>query len=228
IEGSTRLVKQLRSDYGDVLAEHRELLREAFRAHGGNEIDSQGDAFFVCFARAKDAVAAAVAAQLALHVKQWPEGADVRVRIGIHTGEAEASDGRYHGVAVHRAARIMAAAHGGQVLVSQTTRDLIEDAEEEAIGIEMRDLGAQRLKDLDRPVHLYQLDIEGLAREFPPPRTEADLGAGAEATLAPPPFYRKRTVLVGALAGIIAATIAIPIFELAGSTSATAAVTPNS
>jgi ABC-type transport system substrate-binding protein/class 3 adenylate cyclase len=224
IEGSTRLVKQLRSDYGEVLAEHRELLREAFRLHGGNEIDTQGDAFFVVFGRAKDAMAAAAAAQLALHAKRWPEGVEVRIRMGIHTGEAEVSDGHYHGVAVHRAARIMAAAHGGQVLLSQTTQDLVEDEEEEALGLELRDLGAQRLKDLDRPVHLYQLVIEGLPSEFPPLRTEADLGAAAEAALAPPPFYRRRTILVGVLAGMIAAAIAIPIFALAGGSGGGAAL----
>jgi class 3 adenylate cyclase/ABC-type oligopeptide transport system substrate-binding subunit len=230
IEGSTRLLKQLRSRYGEVLGEQRELLREAFKLHGGAEIDSQGDAFFVCFGRAKHAVAAAADAQRALAAHQWPEGVDVRVRIGVHTGEGEVSDGRYHGVAVHRAARIMAAAHGGQVLLSQTTKDLLDDEEEEAVGLGFRDLGIQRLKDLERPVHLYQLLIEGLPDEFPPIRTEADLGQAAEATIAPPPLYRRRTILVGALAGVVAAAIAIPLFALGGGgpSSAKAAVTPNS
>src|SRR5438128_968654 len=108
IEGSTALLKQLRERYGQVVAEHRELLRRAFAEHAGEEIDSQGDAFFVAFRRAKHAVAAAAAAQRALQTHAWPEDVRLRVRIGIHTGEAELEDGRYHGVAVHRAARIAA------------------------------------------------------------------------------------------------------------------------
>src|SRR5436305_15020816 len=115
IEGSTRLPKQLADGCPALVAEHRRLLRASF-AGLGHEIDSQGDSFCVAFRRAKHAVAAAAAAQRALNEASWPEGAQVRVRMGIHTGEAEPEDGRYHGVAVHRAARIGDAAHGGQVL----------------------------------------------------------------------------------------------------------------
>src|SRR5262245_9475822 len=131
IEGSTRLVKQLRDRYHDALATHQMLLREAFANHGGQEIDTQGDAFFVAFASARDAVLAAVEGQRALDAYRWPDGAAVRVRMGIHTGQATPVDGRYTGMAVHRAARICAAGHGGQVLVSQATQTLLEDEEED-------------------------------------------------------------------------------------------------
>src|SRR5438105_9387176 len=180
IEGSTRLVKQLRERYGDVLAEHQRLLRAAFANHGGHEIDTQGDSFFVAFLSARDAVRAAVEGQLALLSYRWPGGADVRVRMGIHTGQAVASNARYTGLAVHRAARIGAAGHGGQVLVSQATQTLLED-EEEDLHVSFRDLGEQRLKDLDRPVRLYQVAAEGLPAEFPPLRHEAQLAQAAEA-----------------------------------------------
>jgi class 3 adenylate cyclase len=123
IEGSTGLLKQLgRASYGELLARQQLLLREAFTAHGGEEIDTQGDSFFVAFRSAPDAVAAAVAIQRSLADHEWPDGVEVRVRIGIHTGEAAASGERYVGFSVHRAARIGDAAHGGQVLLSSTTR----------------------------------------------------------------------------------------------------------
>jgi YVTN family beta-propeller protein len=169
IEGSTRLVKQLRERWSDVLADHQRLLREAFANHRGYEVDTQGDSFFVAFASARDSVLAAAEGQLALGSHRWPDGADVKVRMGIHTGQALASDGRYTGLAVHRAARIGAAAHGGQILVSQATQTLLED-EEEDLHIFLRDLGNRRLKDLDRPVRLYQLAADGLPTEFPPLR----------------------------------------------------------
>ena len=131
IEGSTRLVKQLRERYGAVLADHQRLLREAFDAHRGYEVDTQGDSFFVAFASARDALLAAVEGQRALVSHDWPEGVQIRVRMGLHTGQAVAADGRYTGLAVHRAARIGAAGHGGQILVSQATQTLLEDEEED-------------------------------------------------------------------------------------------------
>jgi class 3 adenylate cyclase len=106
IEGSTRLVKQLRDRYGEVLAEHQRLLRDAFRAHGGHEVDTQGDSFFVAFTSARDALLAAVEGQLALLSHPWPDGVQVKVRMGLHTGQAVATGGRNTGLAVHRAARI--------------------------------------------------------------------------------------------------------------------------
>jgi YVTN family beta-propeller protein len=167
VEGSTRLLKELRESYGDVLAEHQRILREAFVAHGGEEVDTQGDSFFAAFRRAQDAVLAAAEAQRALAAHEWPEGGELRVRMGIHTGQVSVSANRYLGVAVHRAARICAAGHGGQVLVSQTTKGLLDDEEVELPGVEFRDLGEQRLKDLDRPIRLFQLVGDGLPEEFP-------------------------------------------------------------
>jgi predicted ATPase len=138
----------------------------AFGAHGGAEVRTEGDSFFVVFARAGDAVAAAVAGQRALASGHWPEGCDMRVLMGVHTGEAELRDGDYTGLDVHRAARICAASHGGQVLVSRATRELV--AGELDGDVALRDLGAHWLKDLDQPEHLYQLVIGGLRCDFPP------------------------------------------------------------
>jgi DNA-binding NarL/FixJ family response regulator/class 3 adenylate cyclase len=171
IEGSTALLRRLRDRYGEVLGDHHRLLRAAFTEAGGTEIDSQGDAFFFCFRRARDAVRAAVAGQRALDAHEWPEDTTVRVRMGIHTGEASLTDDRYHGLAVHRAKRICDAGHGGQILISQTSYSLLEDEEEEHEGILLRELGRQRLKDFDRPVDIFQLVASDLASEFPPLRT---------------------------------------------------------
>jgi YVTN family beta-propeller protein len=171
IEGSTRLVQQLRERWADVLADQQRLLRDAFERHGGQEIDTQGDSFFVAFSRAQDAVAAAVDSQRALTAQRWPEGCEVRVRMGLHTGEAAVAGGRYLGLSVHRAARIASAGHGEQILVSGTTRDLVED--ELPPDQSLRDLGEHELKDLPRPERLHQLVVEGLRKEFPPPKTAA-------------------------------------------------------
>ena len=159
IEGSTRLLIELGDRYAEVLAHHRRLMREAFATHGGVEVDTQGDAFFVVFARPQDAVAAAADAQRA-HA-----GRPIRVRIGIHTGTPTLTEEGYAGLDVHRAARVMAAGHGGQVLVSQTTCDLLDGT------FGMRDLGEHRLKDLTAPQRLYQLLIEGLPVAFPALKT---------------------------------------------------------
>jgi class 3 adenylate cyclase len=128
LEGSTRLLQQLGERYADVLAEMRRLLRAAFQQWHGCEVDTQGDAFFVAFTRASDAAAAAVAAQRALASSPWPEGVAVRVRIGLHTGEPQVMAEGYIGLDVHHAARIMSAAHGGQILLSQAPRNLVEQA----------------------------------------------------------------------------------------------------
>ncbi|HMD25678.1 MAG TPA: adenylate/guanylate cyclase domain-containing protein, partial [Streptosporangiaceae bacterium] len=162
IEGSTRLVKALRERYPQVLAEHRRLVRAAVAAHGGREVDAQGDAFFVAFGGATQAVLCALEVQRALAAHGWPDGGQVRVRIGVHTGQAVRAGDGYTGVAVHRAARICAAAGGGQVLVSQATQAIIEDEEEGELGFALVDLGQYRLKDLDRPVRLFQLAARGL------------------------------------------------------------------
>jgi YVTN family beta-propeller protein len=169
IEASTRLLAQLKERYGDLLADQQRLLRAVFAENDGSEIDTQGDSFFVAFPRAKDAVAAAVAGQRALAKHEWPDDADVKVRMGLHTGEPSVGGERYIGLGVHRAARIAAAAHGGQVLLSSVTRGLVE--EELPPDVELRDMGEHRLKDLDRPERLSQLVIAGLPAAFPQPRT---------------------------------------------------------
>jgi len=165
IEGSTRLLQQLGNRYDSVLKECRQLLRAAFQQWNGHEVDSQGDAFFVAFARATDAIWAAVDMQRALATHVWPEGVTVRVRMGLHTGEPQLSTENYVGLDVHRAARIMSAGHGGQVLLSQTTRDLVEH--DLPTGVSLRDVGAHRLKDLQHPSHLFQLVIADLPADFP-------------------------------------------------------------
>jgi class 3 adenylate cyclase len=211
IEGSTQLVKHLRDRYGEVLGEHQRILREAFAKHGGHEIDTQGDAFFIAFASARDAVLAAMEAQRALSRYPWPNGASVKVRVGIHTGQASPVDGRYTGLAVHRAARICAAAHGGQVLVSQATQTLIED-EEEDLAVGLRDLGEQRLKDLDRPVRLYQLAAPGLPAKFPPLRRDDQ--AHAPAVAPPLPIYRRRGFIVAAAGAVVLVAVLGAILAL--------------
>jgi class 3 adenylate cyclase len=170
VDGSTELIKRLGERYGAALAQHRELLRAAFAEHAGTEVDTQGDAFFVVFGRAADAVAAAVASQRALAEHEWAYDAPVSVRVGLHTGDAAyRAEHGYVGVAVHRAARICTMGHGGQVLLSRSTAGIVDD--EEIPGVALRDLGEHRLKDFDRPERLFQLVIQGLASEFPPLRT---------------------------------------------------------
>jgi DNA-binding NarL/FixJ family response regulator/class 3 adenylate cyclase len=159
VEGSTRLLHELGTDrYAHALAEHRRILRETFSAHGGVEVDTQGDAFFVAFPTAPEAVRAATQA-----VEELSAG-PIQVRIGIHTGTPHLGEDGYVGVDVHRAARIAAAGHGGQVLVSASTAALLASDE-------LRDLGEHRLKDLTHPQRLYQLVIPGLETEFPPLKT---------------------------------------------------------
>jgi class 3 adenylate cyclase len=168
IAGSTELLKRLGDRYAEVLAEHRRLIRDEFAARGGQEIDTQGDAFFFCFERARDAVAAAVAAQRTLASQDWPDGADLRVRMSLHTGEPVVGEEGYVGIDVHRAARICAAGHGGQVLLSATTAALVSGALPD--GVSKRELGAVHLKDIDEPEQVTQLVIDGLPATFPPLR----------------------------------------------------------
>src|SRR4051794_33954112 len=182
VEGSTRLLTRLRSEYAGVLEEHRRLLRAAFDEHDGREVGTEGDAFFVAFARASDAIAAAVSAQRSLASGCWPEGVEVRVRMGVHTGEADVRLDAYVGLDVHRTARICAAGHGGQVVISSSTRELV--AAELPADVALRDLGEHRLKDLDRPEQLFQLVIGGLPAEFPP---LASLSSGSRVANGLPP-----------------------------------------
>jgi class 3 adenylate cyclase len=175
IEGSTRLLRQLGARYAEVLEEHHRLLRRVFAELDGHEVDTQGDALFVAFPRAKDAVAGAVVAQQALAAHAWPDGVDVRVRMGLHTGEPIVGSDRYVGLGVHTAARVCSAAHGGQILLSSVTRGLVEDDLPEHTSL--RDLGEHLLKDLERPERLFQLAIEGLPQQFPALKT-AEPSAG--------------------------------------------------
>ncbi len=170
IEGSTRLLESLgAARYEPVLDEHRRRIREGIAAGGGREIGTEGDAVFAAFGSASGAVSATVVAQRLLAEPMAPDGQVVRVRMGLHTGEATLAGQNYVGLEVHRAARIGAAAHGGQVLLSAATRALAEGSL--PAGVSLRDLGEHRLKDLSRAERLAQLVIDGLANDFPPPRT---------------------------------------------------------
>jgi YVTN family beta-propeller protein len=216
IEGSTGLLKQLGRDrYDEVLAQHGRLLRAAIAAHDGRVVDTQGDSFFVAFRTAADAVASAVDSQRDLAAHEWPEGAEVKVRMGLHTGEPKVGEERYVGIGVHRAARIGAAGHGGQVLLSSTTKELAE--EELPPGVRIRDLGVRRLKDIDQPQRLYQLVIEGLPNEFAQLKTlDVELQR-----------KRRRMYAGSALIGVIAAAVAIPIFAFGQGGSGGAVVQGN-
>jgi predicted ATPase/class 3 adenylate cyclase len=171
IEGSTQLLQRLGEEYAEALGQSQALLRAAFAAHGGVEVDTQGDAFFVAFAAAPQAVAAAAEATRALAAHAWPAGATLRVRMGLHTGTPQLVGDHYVGLDVHRAARIAAAGHGGQILLSAATRILAEHALPD--GATLRDLGAHRLKDLQEPEPIVQLVLPdpGLPADFPPLKT---------------------------------------------------------
>lgn len=169
IAGSTQLLRGDPRGYPAALAAHRDLLRAAFAAHGGREVDTQGDSFFFVFPTASQAVVAAAEAQRSLAAYAWPDRLHIRVRIGLHTGEATVVAGGYVGLAVHQAARITAAGSGGQVLVSEAVAALIGDMLPS--GLALRWIGDHRLKDFPRPAPLYQLDIAGLPTDFPPLRT---------------------------------------------------------
>jgi len=171
IEGSTALLRELGDRYADVLAQERSILRERLTEAGGQEIDTQGDAFFFSFTRARDAVAGAVAAQRALAEHGWPDGVDVKVRMGLHTGEPSVGDEGYVGLDVVRAARICSAGHGGQILLSETTRALLGGTLPD--GAALNDLGLQTLKDVGEE-RVYQLSIDG-RDDFAPLKAERTL-----------------------------------------------------
>jgi class 3 adenylate cyclase len=168
IEGSTSLLKALGDRYGDVLSGHRTLMRESFISHGGVEIDTQGDAFFFAFPRARDAVSAAVEAQRRHASHDWHNGHHVRVRMGLHTGEPAVGSEGYHGIDVVRAARLCTIGHGGQVIVSETTRALVGSSLPDGVTVHM--LGERRLKDIEEPERVFELEIDG-APSGPPPTT---------------------------------------------------------
>lgn len=163
IEGSTELLKRLGDDYGDVLTSHRQIVRETFTARDGIEIDMQGDAFFFAFPRARDAVTAAVEAQRAHAEAAWPPGAEVRVRMGLHTGEPAIHEEGYVGLDVVRAARICTVGKGGQILLSETTRALLGSGLPE--GVSVFPLGQRHLRGIDEPERVFEIAIDGLERE---------------------------------------------------------------
>jgi class 3 adenylate cyclase len=170
IEGSTRLLEQLGDRYGDVHRDHRRILRDELQRADGLEVDTQGDAFFFSFTRAKDAVRGAVAAQRALGEHEWPDGSEVKVRMGLHTGEPTVGEEGYVGMDVVRAARICSAGHGGQILLSETTRALVgNDLPDGAV---MRDLGEARLKDIQHE-RIFELALTDRPDDFPPLKTAA-------------------------------------------------------
>src|SRR6185503_15862942 len=170
IEGSTRLLDKMGDQYAVSLSEHHEILRAAIQKWNGHEVDTQGDAFFVTFTRALDAVQCAAEAQRALAAHPWVQGEHLRVRMGLHTGEPLIASTGYVGMAVHRAARIGDAGHGGQILLSPTTRELVlQDLPD---GLTIQDLGEHRLKDMKYPASMYQLVVAGLPAEFAPIRTK--------------------------------------------------------
>jgi class 3 adenylate cyclase len=170
IEGSTKLLQELGDDYGQVARDHRRIVRERFGDAGGTEIDTQGDAFFFSFVRARDAVRAAVDAQRALRDHTWAQGVNVRVRMGLHTGEPTLGEEGYLGMDVVRAARIASAGHGGQILVSETTRALLGN--DVPAGVSVHDLGRANLKDVQHE-HIYELAVDG-ERSSQPIRTHEE------------------------------------------------------
>jgi class 3 adenylate cyclase len=168
IEGSTRLLQELGERYREVVRDHRNIVRETLGSHDGREVDTQGDAFFYSFARARDAVAGAVEAQRALAGHEWPDGAAVRVRMGLHTGEPTVGEEGYLGLDVVRAARICSAGSGGQILLSETTRALLGNDVPD--GASIVDLGRQNLKDIQHE-RIFQLALADGPAEFPPLKT---------------------------------------------------------
>ena len=176
MEGSTLLLTRLGDRYVEALDAQREILRRAWSEHDGYELGTEGDSFYVAFSTAEHAVMAVAEAQRALAGFAWPGDTSVRVRMGLHTGAPIPHDGAYVGIDVHRAARISAAAHGGQIVVSSSTASLVSSSLPN--GVHLRDLGDHRLKDLESPEHVFQLDVEGLPNAFPPLRS-----LGASSTL---------------------------------------------
>jgi class 3 adenylate cyclase len=202
IEGSTRLLQQVGERWPELVSAHNSIMREAFANAGGREVDRQGDAFFAVFPRARNALAAAATIQRELAEGEWPDAVDVRVRMGVHTGEPAVGDEGYLGLDVVRAARICALARGGQVLVSETTRALVRG---ELDGLSLQDVGEHRLKDIDEPERLFQLRGPGLRDDLPAPAPVApstemvQAVAGREIELANQALARVRELELGPL-----------------------------
>jgi YVTN family beta-propeller protein len=238
IEESTALVRKLGDEYGPVRTLHRRVLREACTRSGGHEVDTQGDSFFFAFVRAQSAVAAAVDGQRELASQTWPEGTQVRVRMGLHTGEPGVDEEGYHGVGVVRAARLCALAHGGQILVSDATRALLAD--DERLDVSLRDLGLHQLKGLPRPERVWQLIVDGLPDVFPPLETpasdglgikgrEQELEAAAQAAVSRPRLVglRRRRVLSALAVALAGIAVVIALIATRGGARAVS-IQPNS
>jgi class 3 adenylate cyclase/tetratricopeptide (TPR) repeat protein len=205
IEGSTLLLSRLGDRYGEALSAQRALLRAAFASHGGREMGTEGDSFFVVFASAADAVDCCVTAQRALAGHDWPDGVPVRIRMGLHSGEPVRHEDGYVGMDVHRAARIAATANGGQVVLSEATRLLV--ASRLPAGVSVKDLGFHRLKDLAAPERIYQLVVPGLPDRFPPlksPLAEAPGAAPAAGSVPIVGRLAERKALLAAYAQVTA------------------------
>jgi predicted ATPase/class 3 adenylate cyclase len=186
IEGSTRLLSRMGDRYVEALDQHRALLRAAWRQSMGRELGTEGDSFFVVFEGAGQAVAAALGAQQSLAAQAWPGDQRLSVRMGVHTGEPVAHGDGYVGMDVHRAARVAAAANGGQIVISETTQRLVREDLDESVSV--TDLGWHRLKDFAEPTHLYQLTAEGMSETFPPLRT---LGTSSALPAQPTPLLGR-------------------------------------
>lgn len=186
VEGSTALLTRLGASYADLLDTHRTLLREAWQAHGGVELGTEGDSFYVVFSSALSGVLAAVDAQRSLASHDWPGGVDVRVRIGVHTGEPQRHGDAYVGIDVHRAARVAGSAHGGQIVVTDATGQLVRA--NLPPDVSCLDLGWHRFRDLQAPEHLHQVTATGLAADFPPVRS---IGAVGRLPLDPMPLIGR-------------------------------------
>ena len=186
IEGSTRLLSRMGDSYAEALDRHRTLLRAAWRQSMGRELGTEGDSFFVVFEGAGQAVGAALEAQQSLAAQTWPGHQRLSVRMGVHTGEPVRHGDGYVGMDVHRAARVAAAANGGQVVISDTTQRLVREDLDESVSV--TDLGWHRLKDFAEPTHLYQLTAAGLSETFPPLRT---LGISSALPAQPAPLLGR-------------------------------------
>ena len=197
IEGSTELLRTLGDGYAELLRQERSILRETLTHAEGHEIDTQGDAFFFSFPRARDAVAGAVTAQRALREHEWPEGVEVKVRMGLHTGEPTVGDEGYVGLDVVRTARICSAGHGGQILMSETTRALLGDALPDRTTL--RDLGLRSLKDVGEE-RIFQLTLDG-RDDFAPLKTEGGLSKSAANVLGDDFDQRIEDLVKSSIAG---------------------------
>ena len=222
MEGSTRLLARLGATYGDLLSAQRRLLRSAFGAHQGTEMGTEGDSFFVVFASAVDAVSACAEGQRALAGHAWPQGVAPLIRMGLHTGEPTRHEDGYVGMDVHRAARIAASAHGGQVVMSEATRQLVagqvadvgrgSQEGRDPAGLSVADLGWHRLKDIAEAEHLYQLLIPGLPETFPPPKSLGNRGSLPR----PPTPFIARSAELRDVQGLLAGADAVRLVTVTG------------